>query len=81
MEAVGENDALANVPGSWNAAEVVWSDGRRQVLRGRGAGRWPTAEAVVADVLDVIRHIETEAREADSAESEEAGVLAEVARV
>ncbi|KAA0215825.1 MAG: homoserine dehydrogenase [Leptolyngbya sp. PLA3] len=81
VEAVGENDALANVPGSWNAAEVVWSDGRRQVLRGRGAGRWPTAEAVVADVLDVIRHIETEAREADSAESEEAGVLAEVARV
>lgn len=59
VESVGEGDALASVPGAWNAAEIVWSDGRREVLRGRGAGRWATAEAVVGDVLDVIRHIET----------------------
>lgn len=58
VEAVSSEDALAGVPGAQNAAEVAWSDGRRDVLRGQGAGRWPTAEAVVADVLDIIRHIE-----------------------
>jgi homoserine dehydrogenase len=38
------------------------------VLRGKGAGRWPTAEAVVADIFDVARErAPVEAGEADEA--------------
>lgn len=58
VERVTKDDALADAPGAWNAAEIVWEDGVREVVRGQGAGRWATAEAVVADVFDVIRSIE-----------------------
>jgi len=34
---------------------VVRTDSGEQVVRGRGAGRWPTTEAVVADLLDLHR--------------------------
>jgi homoserine dehydrogenase len=41
-------------------------DGPPVVLRGKGAGRWPTAEAVVADLFDLAREREAvEAAEAD----------------
>ena len=29
--------------------------GRATVLSGRGAGRWPTSESVLADLLDLVR--------------------------
>ncbi|MCL4222701.1 MAG: homoserine dehydrogenase [Phycisphaerales bacterium] len=83
VEAVAGDDALADVPGAWNAAEIAWSDGRREVLRGQGAGRWPTAEAVVADVLDIIRHIERSGPAAAPINAQEprAGGRAEVIHV
>jgi homoserine dehydrogenase len=35
---------------------LIWSaGGARALLAGKGAGRWPTAEAVIADLLDVAR--------------------------
>jgi homoserine dehydrogenase len=43
------------VPGVWNVAEIKRADGTTEIVRGRGAGRWPTAEAVVADLLDIAR--------------------------
>lgn len=46
---------LAGVHGAENAAVITTRDGKSQVIRGTGAGRWPTAEAVIADVLDVRR--------------------------
>ncbi|MEN6459593.1 MAG: homoserine dehydrogenase [Thermoguttaceae bacterium] len=52
-------DPLAQVMAEGNAAEICWADGERELLRGKGAGRWPTAEAVVADVLEVARRVET----------------------
>jgi homoserine dehydrogenase len=41
--------------GEWNALEVKYVSGEMIALRGRGAGRWPTTEAMMADVFDVMR--------------------------
>ncbi len=51
--ALSSDDALFDVPGERNAAAEEYVDGHQEVIRGRGAGRWPTAEAVVADLLDI----------------------------
>jgi homoserine dehydrogenase len=42
--------------GAWNALEVTTRDGTTHSIRGMGAGRWPTAEAVMADLFDLYRH-------------------------
>ncbi|MEQ8875989.1 MAG: hypothetical protein RIC49_06225, partial [Phycisphaerales bacterium] len=55
IEAVEPGDPLFDLPGEWNAAEMIGSDGATTLVRGRGAGRWATAEAVVADVLGLER--------------------------
>ena len=47
------DDALRNCPGAWNALEIIDRDGRREIIRGCGAGRWPTTEAVLADLNDI----------------------------
>ena len=52
---VGEADPLARARGAGNVAVIETVDGRREVIEGRGAGRWPTAEAVVADLLAIAR--------------------------
>ena len=48
-------DPLAAVHAEWNLLRIRFEDGAEMVARGKGAGRWPTAEAVFADVLDVWR--------------------------
>lgn len=55
IENVQPGDPLVDLPGEWNAAEITGADGVVTVVRGRGAGRWPTAEAVVGDVLALER--------------------------
>jgi homoserine dehydrogenase len=55
LRAVDVNDPLATVRAEQNAAVVTWTDGTHTLVRGIGAGRWPTAEAVVADVLEIAR--------------------------
>ncbi len=45
---------LARTRGAGNAA-LLRTDAGRLLLEGRGAGRWPTVEAVVADLLDLAR--------------------------
>jgi homoserine dehydrogenase len=45
----------AALVGEWNALEVKYASGEVVALRGRGAGRWPTSEAVMADIFDVVR--------------------------
>ena len=57
LESIGPDDALFDVREEHNAAVIEWADGSREVVRGRGAGRWPTAEAVIGDVLEVAREI------------------------
>jgi homoserine dehydrogenase len=46
---------LGKARGEENAAVIRLAGGRRVVLMGRGAGRWPTAEAVIADLFDLAR--------------------------
>lgn len=55
IQPLDEGDPLADLPDEWNAAEITDQDGSVRVVRGRGAGRWPTAHAVLADVLDIER--------------------------
>jgi homoserine dehydrogenase len=52
---VSPGDPLFDVPGEHNAIAISWDDGTESVVRGRGAGRWATAESVVGDVLELIR--------------------------
>ncbi|MCA9277542.1 MAG: homoserine dehydrogenase [Phycisphaeraceae bacterium] len=58
---VSPDDALYDLPGAWNAVEIVYSDGSSIVLRGKGAGRLPTAQAVVADLLELRRNLQNTA--------------------
>jgi homoserine dehydrogenase len=54
--AVDPSHPLARVRNEWNALIVSTQSAfhaRVQLVRGKGAGRWPTAEAVVADALDL----------------------------
>jgi len=48
-------DPLARVSGVHNAAVIEHADGAHTLLRGKGAGRWPTSEAVMADLLSLGR--------------------------
>ncbi|MBC7834345.1 MAG: hypothetical protein H7Y88_04490, partial [Phycisphaerales bacterium] len=44
---------LAVTSGAGNAALITTADGWTHVVRGQGAGRWPTAQSVVADLLSL----------------------------
>ena len=55
IESVLPGDPLLNLSNEENAAVITWSDGTTRVVRGAGAGRWPTAEAVVADLMSIAR--------------------------
>ena len=46
---------LANTGGEANRAYIETQDGEVIRLTGKGAGRWPTAEAVMADLFDIYR--------------------------
>jgi len=64
IEEVRPPDPLWTLPDEWNCAAIERADGSVEVVRGRGAGRWPTAESVLADLLELRRE-----REAGSAAS------------
>jgi homoserine dehydrogenase len=53
--ALPARDFLAGARGEENRVVIERAGGPPLRLAGRGAGRWPTAEAVIADVLDVMR--------------------------
>jgi len=46
---------LASVEGAGNGICVETCSGKRIFVRGLGAGPWPTAEAIMADVLELLR--------------------------
>jgi homoserine dehydrogenase len=60
-------DPLSSVRGVQNAALIERVDGTRELVRGTGAGRWPTAESVLADLLLLARRAAVGAREIPSA--------------
>jgi homoserine dehydrogenase len=49
---------LARIQGAGNAICVETCSGERIFVRGLGAGPWPTAEAIMADALELARWIE-----------------------
>ncbi len=52
---VGPAHPLAHVRREWNALAVETDDGARHIIRGRGAGRIPTTESVLADLFALRR--------------------------
>lgn len=53
FQPVADDTLFADLPDEWNALRVICEDGTVFTCRGRGAGRWPTAESVWADLLDI----------------------------
>jgi len=54
-EVLDQSDILASAVNEGNCAVITLSDGQVINLSGKGAGAGPTAEAVLADVMDVKR--------------------------
>jgi len=57
LDRVGEGSLFRGLRGERNAIRVLGADGREWSARGRGAGRWPTSESVLADLGDLRRHV------------------------
>ena len=55
LESVPEGDFLGQARGAENRAEIALEDGRVIRIRGQGAGRWPTAVAVLGDLHEIAR--------------------------
>jgi homoserine dehydrogenase len=56
---LSEQHALAGAFREENRALVFFDQGPPLLLSGKGAGRWPTTESVVADILDLYRERRT----------------------
>jgi len=52
------NSTLAVIDGEFNAVKVVGDNVEELLFKGKGAGRYPTASAVVSDVLDIVKNEE-----------------------
>lgn len=59
---ISRNHPLANVEDVFNAIVVRGDAIGDAMFYGRGAGKLPTASAVVADIIDIARHIESGAK-------------------
>ncbi|MEL6396678.1 MAG: hypothetical protein AAFQ71_11850 [Planctomycetota bacterium] len=55
LEELVPPDPLFDVAGEENSVIIECADGTTEEIRGRGAGRWPTAESVLADLLELSR--------------------------
>ncbi|MBC6411830.1 MAG: homoserine dehydrogenase, partial [Hyphomonadaceae bacterium] len=51
------DDFLAGARGEEARATVYFTDGDAYRIRGKGAGRWPTTEAVMADLYDISERV------------------------
>jgi homoserine dehydrogenase len=56
FERIDKDSTFGRLTQECNGLEILRSDGQQFLATGRGAGRWPTAEAVMADVFDSLRH-------------------------
>jgi homoserine dehydrogenase len=52
---VDRSHPFAKTLNEGNCLEIQTEEGEPIYVRGKGAGRWPAAESVVADVLDIYR--------------------------
>ena len=60
---IGEDHPLSGIKGEWNALAITLATGEITVVTGRGAGRWPTTEAIIADLLEPHRECRLKAIE------------------
>ena len=63
LDALPLDHPLAGARGVKNRVLISPRTGDPVLVSGKGAGRWPTAEAVVADVIDLVhgrRHVNTD---------------------
>ncbi|MDF1810244.1 MAG: hypothetical protein P1U42_11175 [Phycisphaerales bacterium] len=60
-----KRDPLAQLENEWNAAQIQYENGITRTIRGKGAGRWPTSESVLADLLVVRRSLIQKASESE----------------
>lgn len=67
LEWIGADHPLANVSGEWNALAITQASGETTVVSGRGAGRWPTTEAVISDLLELRREYQQKDLQPESA--------------
>lgn len=63
LREVSRQSLFGRTRGERNAVRFVHADGTETVVRGSGAGRWPTTESVVADLFDELRRVRSGARE------------------
>jgi len=55
IEQIPANHPLAKVTNTENSVLITAADGRVHEVHGHGAGRWPTAASVMADIMDLQR--------------------------
>lgn len=70
VRAISADHPLARLPGAFNGAVITLRDGTEWIVRGAGAGRWPTTEAVLADCLELLRTARHTAAPAAAASAE-----------
>jgi homoserine dehydrogenase len=56
-QVVDAGHPFAQIRAEQNCLICETVDGRQFVLRGRGAGRWPTTNSVIADLLQLVREL------------------------
>ncbi|MBK5256232.1 MAG: homoserine dehydrogenase [Vicinamibacteria bacterium] len=61
LVSVDPSHALARCRGANNAVAITLRNGEKVELSGGGAGRWPTAESVVGDLLELWRDLQPHA--------------------
>jgi homoserine dehydrogenase len=57
LQWLSASDRLAGVQGAGNGVEVIFDDGQSVFLEGKGAGRWATTTAVIADLIDIAQRL------------------------
>lgn len=58
LEWIGPDHPFAQIDGAWNGLTITFASGETVPVTGRGAGRWPTTEAVMSDLWDIRRDAE-----------------------
>ncbi|MGH8286314.1 MAG: hypothetical protein ACRETT_11180 [Steroidobacteraceae bacterium] len=61
LDAVPMRNPLSRACAEWNALQIIRTDGKVAIVTGRGAGWWPTTEAVGADLIE-LRYTKYQAR-------------------
>lgn len=70
LDCVEASHPFARTRGEWNTLLITRTDGTTVSVTGRGAGRWPTTEAVMADLFELRRDRATTASPAHASAHE-----------